>query len=151
MKQFILASIFSLLLLACTPASTDRPSTGNTPEELFHYLIEQTVPTEISNLKGTGDTWQGHNVYLTFNAPESYRQKLTTIHNYKKIDCKAITKDITLPAGWDAYLPSWDLKTITDAICYQATGYSNEWTSLGNSTIIIFSNTDTVLFHEVGI
>src|SRR3954471_16209147 len=48
------------------------PTCGNTPKEIFEGVIREGIPTGVRELQGVGDMWQSYNVWLRFQAPDTF-------------------------------------------------------------------------------
>lgn len=138
MKISFPAAILSLVLLAgCTMAY--GPSSGNTAEEMFQYLIENPVPAAVTNLQGVGDTWQGYQIWLRFNATPAYIASLTK--QFTAVDCSYVGPDLELPEGYDRFTPTWNP---TFDRCYVGE-VPNTWGN-GHHEIAVDTKTGTVYF-----
>ena len=97
-----LVPCLALLCMSCAPG----PSSGNTPQEMFEYLIERPVPSEVTNLQGVGDTWQGYSIWLRFNATDDYMKSLIT-KGFTSVPCDNVQSDFALPEHYDRFDPPW--------------------------------------------
>lgn len=119
-----------VLLSACGSG----PTTGNTPEEMFSHLIASPPPAYITELQGTGDTWQGHRLWLRFRADPVLFEQLLNEQGYRETPCDPA--DWTLPEHYDVFEPSW--KPVLD-VCSSAER-STDW---GQSHHVIARDTAT--------
>jgi hypothetical protein len=83
------------------------PSSGNTPQEMFEYLIERPVPSAVTDLQGVGDTWQGYQIWLRFRATEEYAAILGT-KGYREVPCNDVESNFILPENYDRFSPMWE-------------------------------------------
>jgi hypothetical protein len=132
---------------------------------MFKALIADPANENIRYLEGYGETSQGHNAYLTFIAPDKFVKKLIAIHDYKELACndKSLATLINPPKDYMKKMSFWDADLVVKHAqikCYHQSGYSNKWTSNGESEFLIDhleNDTETVepywkvYFHETGI
>lgn len=144
---------WALLLLACVGlagcSSGRRPSSTNTPQQMFQNTILNPIPPSVTNLQGVGDTWQGYSLYLRFNASNADIDAILA-EGFKPATWTAISYRFALPAGYDRFTPDWNPTSISTKECYQLDGVKNGWTSLGNHYLVIERRTGTVYFYGVG-
>lgn len=148
---FVLVTILITLLIVSIFSNPSNVITANTPEEIYKHIISQNISDKIDKILATGYTFQGHLLYLVieFN-DKTYIDELKKTHDYKIIDCKKIISALTIPEDLKDKLKEWQIPQNLDELsCYRASGYSNNWTSNGES--IFFVNTNKVFFYEIGI
>lgn len=167
-KYFLFISLACFLILSggsCSDATNLGSSTVQTPEEWFKHVIADPVPVSVRNIEGRGEVWQGHNLYLKFDASQNFIfNELLKIHDYKEVGCSdASIGNMTLSNEDSKSLLFWNIekiRTLPTAKCYVANGYKNKWTSEGYSQImvndVLMEPTTaetywTVYFHEIGI
>jgi hypothetical protein len=145
--SFIVLIAVSFSLLACFSPLHIR--SGNTPEEMFEALIQSPMPEEIGNLQGTGDTWQGHNIYLRFHAPSVFVENYTE-SKFKQATCEDILHRFELPSpDYDIFEPPWSPQSVGQANCYQ----SLEWIGvswIGEQYFLHDEAAGLIYFHGIG-
>lgn len=151
LAKSLLPMIFALAiyLVSCGFHPSPRPTSGNTPEQMFEALIQSPLPTEVTNLEGTGDTWQGHSIYLRFQVEPAFLEAYMG-DNFESVPCDAIFSYFELPnPTYDVFSPSWKPEDVTGGICYRSKGFLGE-TWLGEQFILWDSVTNSVYFYGVG-
>lgn len=138
-----------LLLMSCNFLSSAGPSSTNTPEEMFEALIQSPVPADISHLEGTGDTWQGHSIYLRFQAEPAFLNSYLN-DQFELMPCEKVLSSLKLPhSDYDVFNPPWKPEDVVGGKCYRSKGFAGE-TWLGEQFILWDSQTNTVYFYSVG-
>ena len=130
-------------------SDVERPTSGNTPQEMFRYTIHDPIPSSIRNLEGVGDTWQGYSIYLRFQASRADIGLLIAF-GYKPVKCSAIADLFALPKGYNHFKPSWQPNVLSDKQCYQVNNVKNSWTHSGSHYLAIEQKSGTVYFRGIG-
>jgi hypothetical protein len=144
--------IFAVLLMCLSLVgcrSTSGPTSGNTPQEMFQYVILNPIPASVTNLQGVGDTWQGYSLYLRFNASKADIDALIA-QGFKPATWESISYRFTLPPNYDKFTPPWNPGTISTKECYEMANVHNKWTGQGEHYIVIDRSSGTVYFYGVG-
>ena len=128
-------------------SATEGPTSGNTPQEMFRYAIQDPIPFSVSNLEGVGDTWQGYSIYLRFQASESDISSLIA-SRYKSTKCSSIADRFILPKGYNRFKPPWNPNVPSNKQCYEANNVKSSWG--GSHYLVIDRKSGTVYFHGVG-
>ncbi len=144
-----------LVCLACSGAISvggcDRggPSSANTPQQMFAYVIQSPIPPGVTDLQGVGDTWQGYSLYLRFHATDATIDALIA-KGYQPATWDRISWRFKLPSKeYDRFKPSWDPQSIVTKECYEA-DVSNTWTGSGSHYLVIDRSNGVVYFYGVG-
>lgn len=146
-RRGVLASS-SLLLTALACGGGGGPTTANTPRELFEHLVISPMPAGISDLQGTGDTWQGYSVWLRFRAADEAIESILST-GYVPADLQECSGEFDLPEGYDRFDPDWDAGPAGHLECYTAPA-SNSWTHDGRHWLLIDRESGTVWFRGLG-
>lgn len=117
---------WSVLLTALLIASCGSgPTSANTPEEMFAAVLQKPIPTSVKQLQGVGDTWQGYQLFLRFQAADADIQSLLQ-SGYESVDCDAISSNFLLPdQSYDRFDPPWQPQTIPKKECWTTNAISN--------------------------
>ena len=142
------ALVYVVLMLLGCGSSTPGPSSANTPQEMFSYVIESPVPTTVTNLEGVGDTWQGYSLYLRFHAPDADINRIIA-SGYQPASWSDISYRFNLPPGYNLFSPSWSPASISNKECYEA-DVTNQWTRGGTHYLVVDRSTGTVYFYGIG-
>lgn len=135
-----------LLLTGCTVG----PSSGNTPEEMFEAVLQKPIPASVTQLQGVGDTWQGYQLFLQFQAAHTDIESLIQ-SGYETVDCAAISTQFRLPdRAYDRFDPPWENLNIAAKDCYSANGLTNSWTGSGSHYLMLDRRNKVVYFAGVG-
>ncbi len=127
------------------------PTSGNTAEEMYKYIIGENISTKIEKIEGDGDTWQGHSIYLKISLNDSsYVEDLLELHDYENYDCSKVLEYMELPEDWEDDLPYWDIDKVASGECYVSYGYSNKWTHSGESYFVFDIVNKVIYFKELG-
>lgn len=137
---FILAPEFSSV--------REGPTSGNTPQEMFRYSLHDPIPSSVSNLEGVGDSWQGHSIYLRFQASRSDIDLLIA-SGYKPVKCSAIADRFALPKGYNRFKPSWNPNLSSNKQCYEANNVKNGWASGDFNYLAIDRKSGIVYFYGI--
>lgn len=141
------ALLTALMLSGCGSG----PTSGNTPTEMLAAVLQEPVPANVTQLQGVGDTWQGYQLFLRFQATESDIESLLS-SDYKSVDCDAIASNFRLPdPSYDRFDPPWQPQTIPANQCWTATSVSNSWTGSGTHHLLIDQQTKWIYFTGIGI
>lgn len=142
--------VFTLLIMFAVGCdiSSSGPTSANTPDEMFSYVIESPIPPTVSNLQGVGDTWQGYSLYLRFNAPDADVDRIIAT-GFQPAAWSDISYRFNLPQGYDRFSPPWNPAAISNKECYEADA-TNQWTHGGTHYLVIDRSTGTVYFYGVG-
>lgn len=152
--------IFFITGVGCMTDTNRIVRSANTPEDFFKGIIANPIPEGVVDIKGYGETSQGHNIFLAFNVSEAALKTILTIHEYKKVSCTnpTVVRGMRPSAEYMSQMPYWVVPTRLKENeidsryrCYTANGYSNTWTSQGTSEIFYNEDNSEVFFHEVGI
>ena len=135
-----------LLLAGC---NSSGPTSGNTPEEMFQYVIMNPIPASVKNLQGVGDTWQGYSLYLRFTAA-MHDIDAVIAEGFQPVEWKSISSWFVLRPGYDKFSPAWHPEAIAKRECYEMDNVSNDWTGSGSHYMVIDRGTGTVYFYGVG-
>ncbi|MCX7680756.1 MAG: hypothetical protein N2508_02105 [Anaerolineae bacterium] len=136
-------------LTSCNFPPSAGPTSGNTPEQMFEALIQSPVPAQVTNLEGTGDTWQGHRIYLRFTVEPAFLEAYLA-NKFEAVPCDTISSYFELPdPGYDIFNPSWEPGGVTGGNCYRSKGFVGE-TWLGEQFILWDTATNTVYFYGIG-
>ncbi len=130
-------------------ASRFRPSSANTPQEMFQYTIQNPIPGSVKNLQGVGDTWQGYSIYLRFNASKADIDALIA-QGFKPATWASISYRFKLPPGYDRFTPDWDPASISTKECYELSNVKNGWTHSGTHYLVIDRSSGIVYFYGIG-
>lgn len=137
----------SLLLMGCG----NGPTSGNTPQEMFAAVLQKPMPTSVTQLQGVGDTWQGYQLFLRFQAADADIEALIQ-SGYEGVDCDAIASDFRLPnQSYDSFNPPWQPQTMSTKECWIVNQVSNAWTSSGTHHLIIDRSQNLIYFTGIGI
>jgi len=144
--RILAITALSLSLIGCQ--SSSGPSSANTPQEMFQYVILNPIPASVANLQGVGDTWQGYSLYLRFNASEADIDALIA-QGYKPTTWQSISDWFALPPGYDRFKPAWNPGAIPTKECYEME-VQNPWTHEGTHYLVIDRSSGTVYFYGIG-
>ncbi len=123
---------------------------GNTPVEMFEYVLASPVPTDVVDLQGGGDTWQGYNLWLRFRASENTIQQLLT-HEYEPVECTQVLPYLELKHTEIRFQPPWQFESIKDPQCHWTTDIiTNTWTHAGQHYLLIDMDMQEVYFRGIG-
>jgi len=137
----------ALLISSCGSG----PTSANTPEEMFAAVLQKPIPASVPQLQGVGDTWQGYQLFLRFQAADADIQSLLQ-SGYESVDCDAISSDFRLPdPSYERFDPPWQPQTISTQECWTANPVSNSWTSSGTHYLIIDRQNKLIHFAGIGI
>ena len=134
-----------LLLAGCGSG----PSSANTPQEMFQYVIQNPIPSSVTNLQGVGDTWQGYSLYLRFNASDADIDAVIG-QGFKPATWQSVSRRFKLPPEYDRFRPAWKPEAISTKECYELSDVSNTWTGSGTHYLVIDRSAGTVYFYGVG-
>jgi hypothetical protein len=171
MKKLFLPILFLAILIpagaGCVGQTNDDRIVvgGNTPTEMFKAVIADPIPNEVRSLEGYGETSQGHNIYLTFIAPDKFIKKIIGVYGFKEGSCddKKLSALLTPPAGYVKKMSFWDIQSAVShakVMCYQQDTSSNKRSSNATKEFLIDQLVDDtkttepfwkVYFHETGI
>lgn len=142
---------WSVLLTALLVSGCgSSPTSANTPEEMFAAVLQKPIPASITQLQGVGDTWQGYQLFLRFQAAESDIQSLLQ-SGYKSVDCDAITSNFRLPdPSYDRFDPPWQPQVSSKNECWTANPVSNSWTGFGTHYLLIDRQNNQIYFTGTG-
>ncbi len=138
---------------------------GNTPTEMFKAVVADPIPSEVRSLEGYGETSQGHNIYLTFIAPDKFIKKIIGVYGFKEGSCddKKFSSLLAPPASYVKKMSFWDIqsaKSHAKVTCYLQDAGSNKWSSNAEKEFLVYQLDDDikttepfwkVYFHENGI
>lgn len=148
-RYFVLLMIFIAVLSGCI-SQMRRPTSTNTPQEMFEALFDQPLPDNVQDLQGVGDTEQGYTIFMRFQTGLTFLAPFLK-EGYEKIDCDDVLPHLKLPAGYDRFTPSWEPESIDLPICYQSVDpVSNSWTQNGQHYFLIDARTALVYFYGTG-
>jgi len=143
--RILAISLVSLSLMGCWSSG---PSSANTPQEMFRYVILNPIPASVTNLQGLGDTWQGYSLYLRFNASKADIDILIA-QGFKLTMWQSVSGRFALPPGYDRFNPAWNPGTIPAKECYEM-DVQNGWTGSGTHYLVIDRSSGTVYFYGIG-
>ncbi len=139
----------AICLAGCGFGPSSGPTSGNTPEQMFEALIQSPLPAEVTHLEGVGDTWQGHSIYLRFQADPAFMEAYLS-DRFETVPCEEILSYFALPnPNYDVFDPPWRPEDAASGICYRSKGWVGE-TWRGEQFILWDSETNTVYFYGVG-
>ncbi|WP_299492058.1 hypothetical protein [Acaryochloris sp. IP29b_bin.137] len=139
--------LIALLISGCGSG----PTSANTPEKMFTEVLQKPIPDSITQLQGVGDTWQGYQVFLRFQAAKADIQSILQ-SGYKSVDCDAISSDFRLPdPSYDRFDPPWQPQAISSNQCWTANSVSNPWTGSGTHHVLIDQQAKWIYFAGLGI
>ena len=144
----------AVALLLCMPfflvACGEGPSSGNTAEEMFREVITRPIPSDVSDLQGVGDTWQGYQLFLRFHATDAFIPQLLT--GYDVVACDEVLERFTLPnEQYDQFIPGWSPTDVVQPECYQTTEpVQNEWTHAGEHVLMLDRQNGMIYFVGIG-
>ncbi len=119
------------------------------PADMFAHLVDESGPANVTNLQGCGETWQGYQTWLRFEAEDEYIGRLIA-ERFKPAEWSAISYHFELPADYGhEFEPSWDPGAIPKKECYQAR-VTNDWTHSGEHYILIERASGEVHFVGMG-
>lgn len=125
-------------------------TSGNTPAEMFEYLLLRPLPADVTDLQGGGYTWQGYSIWLRFRADEATLRRLIT-EEYESVDCAQILPQLTIDASAVTFQPAWQPEQVANAQCYWTPQMlSNAWTYGGRHYLLIDWETLEVYFYGIG-
>lgn len=137
-------------LLGCSWLSSTGPTSTNTPDEMFEALVQSPLPTSISHLEGAGDTWQGHSVYLRFQAPSSFIEDYTA-QDFEEVPCESVLTYLWLPdESYNVFHPPWQPEEVTRGRCFRSQGSVGE-TWIGEQYLLWDTSTNEIYFYGLGI
>ncbi len=123
---------------------------SNTPVEMFEYVIASPVPTDVVDLQGGGDTWQGYNLWLRFRASETAIQQLLA-HEYEQVECEQILPYLELNHTGIEFQTPWQPESIEERQCYWTPDIiTNPWTSAGQHYLLVDMNMQEIYFRGIG-
>lgn len=126
------------------------PSNCNSPEEVFRYIIAKPIPAGVSNIQGCGDSWQGYQFFLRFNATNEFIDQLLA-QGYQNVEWEQIKHRFDLPSKtYDVFDPKWNPDSVQDKECFKKTGVTNKWTGLGEHCLLIDRENGIVYFFGLG-
>lgn len=146
----------SLILAGCNSPTLFKaffshgPSSANTSEEMFTALIGHLTSMEVKDLQGTGDTWQGYDIWLRFTSTDSNFINRLIQEGYQEIPCDSA--NFSLPnRNYDIFKnPTWgDLKT-DEGKCFFKNKIKNAWTHFGSHYFYMSPQNNLVYFHGTG-
>jgi hypothetical protein len=140
-------SLVCLSFIGCRPSS--GPSSGNTPQQMFQYVILNPIPASVTNLQGVGDTWQGYSLYLRFEASKADIDAVIA-KGYKPATWQSISYRFVLPPAYDRFEPPWNPEAIPTKECYEMENVKNGWTPQGTHCLVIDRSSGTVYFCGIG-
>lgn len=142
---------WSVLLTALLVSGCgSSPTSANTPEEMFAAVLQKPIPDSITQLQGVGDTWQGYQLFLRFQAAEDDIQSLLQ-SGYESVDCDAISSNFLLPdQSYDRFDPPWQPKASPKNECWTADSISNSWTGFGTHYLLIDRQNKQIYFTGTG-
>jgi hypothetical protein len=140
--------ITSSLLLTAPACGGGGPTTANTPSEMFEHVILSPIPDGITDLQGTGDTWQGYSLWLRFHADESALETILAT-GYTAADWAMCSGEFRLPDGYDRFDPDWDAGSVGPLECWTSPA-SNGWTHEGTHWLLVDRGSGTVWFRGLG-
>lgn len=127
------------------------PTSANTPEEMFAAVLQKPIPDSVTQLQGVGDTWQGYQLFLRFQAADADIKSLLQ-SGYEVVDCDAIAPQFRLPdQSYDRFDPPWQPPAISTQECWTANEVSNSWTGSGTHYLIIDRQNKLIYFSGIGI
>lgn len=143
---------WSVLLTALLISSCGSgPTSANTSEEMFAAVLQTPIPDSITQLQGVGDTWQGYQVFLRFQATEADIQSILQ-SGYESVDCDEIESNLQLPdPSYDRFDPPWQPQAISTNQCWTANSVSNAWTGSGTHHLLIDQKAKWIYFAGLGI
>ena len=145
--RILAMSLVCLSLIGCR--SSSGPSSANTPQEMFQYVVVNPIPASVTKLQGVGDTWQGYSLYLRFDASKADIDALIA-QGFKLTTWQSISYRFTLPPNYDRFNPPWDPGTIPSKECYEMQNVKNGWTHQGTHYLVIDRSSGTVYFYGIG-
>ncbi|MEX1015269.1 MAG: hypothetical protein WDZ31_00885 [Phycisphaeraceae bacterium] len=131
-----------------TATRSARPSSANTPEQMFENVVLSPVPSSVTDLQGIGDTWQGYSLYLRFGAADVDIDAIIA-HDYRPTQWSNIEWRFQLPPGYDQFISQWEPSRIKEPECYEA-DLSNNWTHAGTHYLVIDRSRGVVYFVGFG-
>lgn len=146
---FLAISISIGLFILRSAVFTESPTSENTPQEMFEYVIRKPIPTSVKHLEGVGYTWQGYAIYLRFKASKADIDSLIAA-GYKPTQCSAIADRFVLPKEYNRFKPAWNPNLSSNQPCYEANSVKNSWTHDGAHYLVIDPKSGTVYFYGVG-
>lgn len=79
---------------------------------MFAAVLQKPIPASVTQLQGVGDTWQGYQLFLRFQAADADIKSLLQL-GYEVVDCDEIAYDFRLPdQSYDRFKPPWQPKTM---------------------------------------
>ena len=145
--KILAISLAYLSLMGC--GSSSGPTSGNTPQQMFQYVIMNPIPASVTNLQGVGDTWQGYNLYLRFNASKADIDALIA-KGFTPITWMSISSRFAITPSYDRFNPGWKPGAISTKESYEMRNVKNGWTHAGTHYLVIDRSTGTVYFYGVG-
>ena len=130
-------------------ASRPIPTSASTPQTMFQYTIQNTIPTSVTKLQGVGYTWQGYSLYLRFNASKTDIDALIA-QGFQPATWASISYRFNLPTAHDRFTPEWNPASISTKECYELSDVKNGWTHNGTHYLVIDRSTGTVYFYGIG-
>ncbi len=101
----------------------------------------------MTDLKGDGDTWQGHSIYLRFSGDKSV---VLDTSNYQKVPCNKLQSGFwKLDEGYKEAMPWWTPESVNKAKCFESHTTQNRWTNQGHSSVLTDINSDIIYFYEI--
>lgn len=139
--------LIALLLSGCG----NGPTSTNTPEEMFAAVLQKPIPASVTQLQGVGDTWQGYQLFLRFQAADADIKSLLQL-GYEVVDYDAIASNFRLPdQSYDRFDPPWQPQAISTNQCWTAHSISNSWTSSGTHYLLIDRKNKLIHFAGIGV
>lgn len=150
--EVLVISCFILVMtsIGCSLLSLPGPTSNNTPEEMFEALIQSPIPADITNLEGAGDTWQGHSIYLRFQATSTFIEAYIA-QEFEEVPCETLVGYLELPdRSYDVFDPSWEPEKVTSGRCFRSEGPVGEsW--IGQQYLLWDISKNVVYFYGLGI
>lgn len=126
------------------------PTTANTPEELFQGVVRSPVPAGVTDIQATGDTWQGHQLFVRFAAAPGFLGPWLA-SEFDAAPCDAVLDRLVLPnRTYDTFTPGWSPRTIPAPACYTSrSGIAPAWG--GDRVVLVDTSSGTVYLYAIGI
>lgn len=147
MRHVCLVVLLGVALAGC---QDDVVQPGHpAPLFMFQRLVQDPVPSGVTNLEGYGETWRGYRAYLRFTATtDTINAILAT--GYKPTVWSKVSFGFELPdGGRNTFSPAWAPASIPNKQCYEA-AVKNDWTHSGTHYLVIDRATGTVYFYGIG-
>ncbi len=151
-KSSILSLVFVAMfyLCCCLEDSANKGGTStNTPQQMFEYIIESPVPLSVTNLEGTGDTWQGYQIYLRFHVKPEWMNYLIK-NGYNEELCNKSNFALPHPS-YDIFTNNkWVDTDFTQGRCFTKHNVANKWTGQAVHYFHINAAGNIVHFRGIG-